>query len=149
MAVKDILKIEAVIADLKASDRCDAIKKLVERLTDSGILEAKYRKKMECEAIAREEMMPTGLEDGVAVPHAVVEGLDRQIGAFGRALHPIDFLALDGKPCDLIFLILIPNDKVVPYVKRMAELVKFFRNAANRKRIREAKSAEQIYEVFE
>jgi PTS system nitrogen regulatory IIA component len=57
---------------------------------------------------AREQLGSTGLGAGFALPHARVEGLDRLFGMFTRLNRPIHFDSIDGKPVDLVFLLLIP-----------------------------------------
>lgn len=148
MPITDILKRDAVVEQFSAEDRCDAIRKLVDFMFLQGFLTENNHVNVECEAVEREMIMPTGLEEGVAVPHAVVEGLERQMAAFGRADPPVDFIAHDGKPCDLIFLILIPGDEVVPYVQRLSEIVRFFKSEKNRELLRNAQNSDEIYDVF-
>jgi len=148
MPIIDILYKEAIVKHFSADDRCDAIKKLVAFLRQKGLLTEEMQVRVECEAVEREMIMPTGLEEGVAVPHAVVKGLEHQMAVFGRADPPLDFVAHDGKLCDLILLILIPGDEVVPYVKRLSEIVKFFKSDENRELLRNALDEDEIYNVF-
>ena len=56
----------------------------------------------------REELGSTGLGNGFALPHARIEGLDRLFGMFARLNRPVHFDSIDGKPVDLVFLLLIP-----------------------------------------
>ncbi len=58
----------------------------------------------------REALGSTGIGRGVAIPHARVDGVDGLFGLFARLDHSIDFAAIDGKPVDLVFLLLIPPD---------------------------------------
>jgi Kef-type K+ transport system membrane component KefB/mannitol/fructose-specific phosphotransferase system IIA component (Ntr-type) len=56
----------------------------------------------------REEHSPSGLENGIAVPHARLEGLTAPRMAAGISPTGLDFHAHDGNPTKLIFLILTP-----------------------------------------
>ena len=58
----------------------------------------------------REQLGSTGFGQGVAIPHAKVEGLDRIYGLFARLGEPVDYKAIDGRPVDLVFLLLSPPD---------------------------------------
>lgn len=58
--------------------------------------------------LSREELISTGVGNGIAIPHALVSGLDRPVMAAGVARPPLDFLAQDGNPVDLLFLTLFP-----------------------------------------
>ena len=49
----------------------------------------------------RESLGPTGVGQGVALPHARLHGLDRVVGLFVRLDRPLDFDAVDRQPVDL------------------------------------------------
>ncbi|MCW3473099.1 PTS sugar transporter subunit IIA [Limobrevibacterium gyesilva] len=57
---------------------------------------------------AREALGSTGIGGGIAVPHARIDGIEAPAGFFARLERPIDFAAIDGKPVDLVFLLLSP-----------------------------------------
>ena len=59
---------------------------------------------------ARESLGTTGLGYGVAVPHGRIKGLKTPVAAFVRLATPIPFEAPDGKPVNLLFFLLIPNN---------------------------------------
>lgn len=56
----------------------------------------------------REELGSTGMGDGVAIPHARLAGIERPFGLFATLKSPIDFQSVDGRPVDLVFLMLLP-----------------------------------------
>jgi Kef-type K+ transport system membrane component KefB/mannitol/fructose-specific phosphotransferase system IIA component (Ntr-type) len=58
--------------------------------------------------LEREMVAPTGLGDGVAIPHAAVEGLKKPCVALGLSPAGIDFEAPDGQPARILFLLLLP-----------------------------------------
>jgi len=45
----------------------------------------------------------------VALPHARLQGLGAPFGLLARLSHPIDFDSIDGKPVDIVFLLLLPE----------------------------------------
>src|SRR5262249_38747701 len=57
----------------------------------------------------REELGSTGVGDGVAIPHARFNQVDQPFGMVLRLRQPIEFGALDGKPIDIVFLLLLPE----------------------------------------
>jgi PTS system nitrogen regulatory IIA component len=59
---------------------------------------------------AREALGSTGVGNGIAVPHARLDGLTTLAGFFLRLDRAIDFDAIDGRPVDLVFLLLSPSD---------------------------------------
>lgn len=75
----------------------------------------------------REETLPTGIGNGVALPHARIEGISKPIVAIGISDSGIDFDAPDDKPAYVIFLILTPVDAPDTQLEITAELAKLFR----------------------
>jgi Kef-type K+ transport system membrane component KefB/mannitol/fructose-specific phosphotransferase system IIA component (Ntr-type) len=75
----------------------------------------------------REETLPTGIGNGVALPHARIEGISKPIVAIGVSDSGIDFDAPDDKPAYVIFLILTPVDAPDTQLEITAELAKLFR----------------------
>lgn len=59
--------------------------------------------------LAREEMMPTGIGRGVAIPHARIDDIDLPVIAVGLSPNGVDFDAPDGAPARVVFLILTPK----------------------------------------
>lgn len=68
----------------------------------------------------RENLGPTGVGHGVALPHARLAGLDEVIGAFVRIEKPLDFDAVDRQPVDLVFALFAPQGSGVDHLKALA-----------------------------
>lgn len=68
----------------------------------------------------RESLGPTGVGQGIALPHARLEGLDRVLGLFVRLEHALEFEAVDKQPVDLVFGLLAPQDAGVEHLKALA-----------------------------
>lgn len=78
----------------------------------------------------RENLGPTGVGHGVALPHARLPGLDTVVGAFVRVEKPFDFEAVDKKPVDLIFALFAPEGNGVDHLKALALISRTMRDAA-------------------
>ena len=63
--------------------------------------------------MARERLGSTGLGEGVALPHCRLDGTRSIIGAFLHLDSAIDFDSNDGEPVDLIFVLVVPMDRVL------------------------------------
>lgn len=70
--------------------------------------------------LERENLGPTGVGHGVALPHARLEGLDRVVGVFLRVDRGTDFDSVDRQPVDLVFGLLAPADAGVEHLKALA-----------------------------
>lgn len=68
----------------------------------------------------REKLGPTGVGNGVALPHARVPGLSSVTGAFVRLERGVEFGAVDKKLVDLVFALFAPEDAGVEHLKALA-----------------------------
>lgn len=68
----------------------------------------------------REGLGPTGVGQGVALPHARLSGLTRVCGLFVKLDKPLDFDAIDRLPVDLVFALFAPADAGVEHLKALA-----------------------------
>lgn len=84
----------------------------------------------------RETLGPTGVGNGVALPHARLHGLDRVVGVFIRLEKPMDFDAVDRMPVDLIFAIFAPKDTGIEHLKALAVVSRTLRDEATRIKLR-------------
>ena len=96
----------------------------------------------------RERLGSTGLENGIAVPHAKTTAVKDLTIAIGIAPSGIDFQALDGKPSTLFFLILAPPDKSGPHIEALAEIARMTRSTAFCKAVASARSAAEVVDLF-
>lgn len=76
----------------------------------------------------RESLGPTGVGNGIALPHARLENMDSVKGVFTRLDRPIAFDAADRQPVDLIFTLLAPVDSGVDHLKALALVSRTFRD---------------------
>jgi Kef-type K+ transport system membrane component KefB/mannitol/fructose-specific phosphotransferase system IIA component (Ntr-type) len=74
--------------------------------------------------LEREMVAPTGLGDDVAIPHAAVEGLQKPVVALGLCPNGIDFAAPDGRPAQIVFLLLLPPKAYENEVRVLAAIVR-------------------------
>jgi PTS system nitrogen regulatory IIA component len=98
--------------------------------------------------LERERLGSTGLGKGVAIPHARVPGLTHTIAAMLTLKSPVDFEAADNQPIDIAFGLLVPEDDTEHHLEHLSRLVTIFRDATNCKKIRDAASANEIFETL-
>ena len=98
--------------------------------------------------IERENLGSTGVGEGVAIPHARIAGLSAPIGVFVRLHEGVDFDAIDGRDCDLIFMLLAPHSSGADHLRALAQVSRTFRNADLRKRLRSAASAGDVKTIL-
>jgi PTS system nitrogen regulatory IIA component len=92
----------------------------------------------------REQLGSTGFGQGVAIPHARIDGLDRIYGLFARLGEPVEYKAIDGRPVDLVFLLLSPMNAGAEHLKALASISRVTRDAATLERLRGARSRDAL-----
>jgi nitrogen PTS system EIIA component len=96
----------------------------------------------------REQLGSTGFGQGVAIPHGKIEGLNRIYGLFARLSDPLDYKAIDGRPVDLVFLLLSPVDAGAEHLKALAAVSRVTRNVATLEKMRGARSRDALAAVL-
>ena len=98
--------------------------------------------------LERERLGTTGVGKGVALPHTRLAGLDKIFCAFIKS-EPVSFDAVDGKPVDLIFLLLAPEESGADHLKALAKLSRILRDEVAAEGLRQAKSTDDIFALIE
>ncbi len=96
----------------------------------------------------RENLGPTGVGNGVALPHARLAGLEDVVGVFIVLERPVDFRAIDKQPVDLAFALFAPEDAGVEHLKALARVSRALRDTARCVKLRANKNASTIYTII-
>jgi PTS system nitrogen regulatory IIA component len=97
---------------------------------------------------AREKLGSTGLGQGIAIPHGRIKGLKEARGAFLRLAAPVQFDAPDGKPVDMIFVLLVPESATEHHLQLLSDLAQMFSERSFREKIAAAPDADAIHALF-
>jgi PTS system nitrogen regulatory IIA component len=119
MDIKEFLALSDTLIDVRASDKTRLLQELTRRAATILDLPAE---RISTEILKREELGSTGTGGGVALPHARIQGLNRSFGILARLNKPIDFEAIDGRPVDLVFLLLLPANPAENQSRRLHRL---------------------------
>jgi PTS system nitrogen regulatory IIA component len=99
--------------------------------------------------LERERLGSTGLGHGIALPHARVKEVREAVGAFVQLQRGVDFDAIDEKPVDLAFALLVPESATEIHLQLLSRLATMFSDAKLRNDLREAGSAEEVLEILD
>ncbi|WP_341928153.1 fructose-specific PTS transporter subunit EIIC [Nocardioides psychrotolerans] len=98
------------------------------------------------DAFAREAKSPTGLKDGIAIPHCRTTGVDVPTLAFARLAPKVDFGAKDG-PADLVFLIAAPEGGDNTHLQILTKLARALVKAEFTDGLRAAETPEDVIDL--
>ncbi|TGY88918.1 PTS IIA-like nitrogen regulatory protein PtsN [Marinicauda algicola] len=146
MTLSDLIPAGGVAVDLAVTSRKQALHALSElaqrrlHIPSRPLLEA---------VMEREKLGSTGVGDGVAIPHARIDQVDRVCGVFARLKHAVDFDAVDGKPVDLVFMLIAPEGSGAEHLKALARVARVFRREDIRRALRAAPDADAAYAILD
>jgi mannitol/fructose-specific phosphotransferase system IIA component (Ntr-type) len=139
---------DAIIPELKATDRDGAIVELVEAMAAAGAIPKKNIQDITKSVLAREAQATTGIGKGVALPHAKLKGIKKPVGTIGRSSVGIDFAALDSKPVYSVILLLSSPDNPDEHLQAMETIFKHVQRDIFRKFLRQSVTKEAIVELL-
>jgi PTS system nitrogen regulatory IIA component len=147
MKIMDILVTDALILNLGVRTKRDVLAEMAAAL-------AKVEPSIEADRLLdvlleREELQSTGIGEGVAIPHGKMAGLDRLVATFARSSEGVEFDSIDGQPTHHFFLLVVPEHSGGQYLKALARISRFFRDAAFRQRLSDAESLDDILRAIE
>jgi len=149
--VTKFLTADRIILDLSADTKEDAIRQLVKKISSgraaSGLPlneEDTFRAVME-----RENQQTTGIGNGLAVPHARIEGWRELSLVFGLSRKGIDFDSLDGQPVNFIVLLISSHEEPYIILQVMSVLIRVLVEEGYGKRIFDRQlSVKEVLDIF-
>jgi len=145
MNIKEFLSPNDTLVEVRASDKTRLLQELGRRAAVTLHLAVE---RISAEILKREELGSTGTGGGVAIPHARIQGLNRSFGILARLSKPIDFEAIDGRPVDLVFLLLLPANPAGEQLNALASVARKLRDPACLRSLRSAGGTAGLYDAI-
>lgn len=139
---------DVVKVNLEAVEKYEAIEELVDVLIAAHEIRLGDRAEVLDALFMRERSLSTGMEHGLAIPHCAVRCVESIVGALGTSPAGIPFDSLDGKPADLIILLVIPKGKFQQHFTTLSGIAKIANDKALRMRILQADSPTAIMGII-
>ncbi|MCI5725089.1 fructose-specific PTS transporter subunit EIIC [Fusobacterium sp.] len=147
MKIKDLLKKELMIMDLKATSKLEAINEMVKKLKDEGIISDEEMFKDFI--LKREEKGTTGLGDGIAMPHAKTTAVKIPAVLFAKSKTGVDYEALDGEPVHIFFMIAATEGAHDSHIETLAKLSKMLINDEFVKELMTCENPDKVHELVD
>jgi nitrogen PTS system EIIA component len=146
MKIAELLDPKAIVAALQATGKREVLEELSQAV-------ARGNKELNAGQVLstlldREKLGSTGVGDGIAIPHGKIAGLPNIVVAFGRSPRGVNFDAIDGRPVQLFFLLLAPEDSPGTHLKALARISRLLKEAAFRERLLKAGNEAELYETI-
>lgn len=146
MRITDVLKPEQVKMFLLGKTKEELFDELVDLASPDAT--ADERAEALTAVHEREAMASTGVGEGVAIPHGMIDGLDNLVAAFGLTEQPVEYDAIDHLPVRLVFFILAPGGQPQRYMRFLARVSRLLNNRDLRQRLLACADAGQVYREF-
>ncbi len=98
--------------------------------------------------LAREHVGSTAVGNGIAIPHAAVDGLPSSVAVLAKLSTPMEFEAPDGKLVDIVVVLLVPSGPPEMQIRDLTRLVVKLRNREMVERLRSAKDPDGLFVAF-
>ncbi len=148
MKLSDFVVGEAILVDLQATGKEEAIREMVRSLCQAGRLAEADMDGVARAILGREELGSTGIGQGVAVPHTRHPTVDRLLGTVALSRHGVDFAALDGDPVTILFLLISPPNQPGDHLRALENISRHLKDERFVNFLRHAKSREAIVELL-
>ena len=133
--------------DIRGKTKPEVLRELSEALV--AAVPGLDRAELYAMLVEREKLGSTAMGDGIAIPHARIESLDRVLAVFGLSRGGVDFDSLDGQPTHLFFLLVAPGREGSAHLLLLARLSRLLGIDAFRARLREVGTTDELFRAIE
>ncbi len=147
MLITDYLKKECIIIDLEACQKEVLISKLAEIQFERH--PEIDREEAFAGLLEREEVLTTGIGNGIAIPHARLQSSTGITVSFGLVQGETDFDAIDSQPVQIIFLVFFPKDDVSLQLRFLARISRLLTHTSLKEDLLSCRSPEEVIDAFQ
>jgi mannitol/fructose-specific phosphotransferase system IIA component (Ntr-type) len=145
-----LLQPRDLLVGFDPADKWAAIEQLVQHLVSTGRVPSELGPEILRQVVARERSMSTGMERGIAIPHAAVDGVDQVQACMGIVSREggLLFDAIDGQPVRLVVLLVIPRTQKLLHIRTLAEVARVLGDESIREALVHAPDAAAAHEAL-
>lgn len=139
-----------LMVDFRPLDKWDAIDRMMETLRNRERLSEEVFRDVHEAVLARERSMSTGMERGIAIPHAAVDGLEEAMATLAvvPSEHELAFESVDASHTRIIVLLLIPRSQKLLHIRTLADVARGLGKESVRKGLFAASSPDEAWEAL-
>ena len=149
MKLTDFVTKTAIIPDLKATSKEEAITGMLESLKKTGKISEDDQTSIVTAILKREELGSTGIGNGVAVPHTKHPSVEELVATVARCSAGVDFASLDGEDVFILFLLVSPPDRPGEHLRALECISRHLRNADFCNFLKQSTTKTDIWELLQ
>jgi fructose-specific phosphotransferase system IIA component len=146
MNLKKLLNTDVMQLDLPGNSKQEVIESLLDILMKTG--KVKDKAAALNALLDREKKMSTGIQFGVAIPHAKTDAVDELLACVAIKKEGVSFEALDGLESKIFIMTLSPEKRTGPHVQFLAEMSKVLQNEVLREKMLDIESEEALLQLI-
>jgi len=147
MSILDLISEDCIKVPLESRKKNDVLREMINLLKSAGKIDDEN---IVYQAVrTREDEGSTGLGEGIAIPHAKIEGIPSLTMAIGISPEGVDFESLDGQDSKVFFMILAPADQAGAHIQALSEVSRLTRSAAFMRTLIHSQNPAEVLELFQ
>ncbi|MFQ6070748.1 MAG: PTS sugar transporter subunit IIA [Candidatus Aminicenantales bacterium] len=146
MNISGLLREECIVLSLEPGDKKNVLKEIISTLRERGII--KDEKLILRELLKREDVCSTGLEHGIAVPHALVEEVKEPFLALALLRRGMNFESADSQPTHVVLILLGNKKQPGIQLKILAHICRLVKETDFVGKVKKAKSAPEVCSIL-
>jgi PTS system nitrogen regulatory IIA component len=146
MKILDVLNKNAILADLKSTDKKGVIEELVSPLASIAGID---QENLVTVLLERERLGSTGIGGGIGIPHGKLKELDTLLLGFGLSRKGVDFESMDNRPTHIFFMLITPENSTGLHLKLLSRISRLLKNDVFKEKLQNSAGADEIYAVIQ
>ncbi len=148
MKLTEFVVREAILTDLVAKTKADAIRAMVGSLKKVGMIPEADEEGIVAAIMKREELGSTGIGNGVAVPHTKHPSVTRLVATVAVSKVGVDFASLDGEDVFILFLLVSPPDRPGDHLRGLETISRHLREQTFCSFLKQSNTADDVFELL-
>lgn len=144
--LKDIITLDCIDINLKGNTKSEIIDEMIDILYKAGKLND--REEYKKEILKREQQGSTGMEEGIAIPHAKTNAVKNSTVAIGISKKGVDYESLDGELSHLFFMIAASDTSADSHIEILSKITTLLLEDEIREGILHANSKEELLNIL-
>lgn len=137
----------SIMLDVQESSKEQVIEKMVQKLDECNLLLNKEEALLSI--MARENLMSTGVGNGIAIPHAKTDAVKDIVLTIATIRNGINYKAVDKKKVFVVFMLIAPKNAASENLKVLTSIARILRdNQYFIEKLISAESAEEIIDLI-
>jgi PTS system nitrogen regulatory IIA component len=138
---------ECCIPDLGEEDREGALRRMVHAVAEKGLV--RDERGVFAKLLARENIQSTAVGNGVAIPHCFTDEIPDLVIVVARAPGGVEFNSFDGKPTQVVFLLMGNCREYALHLKALARIARLIRSTTFIEKIVSSASVQDLVHALD